>query len=135
MTGYHWQNQLDRQHDRYLAEGRALVIRTSPPMVRGRFIRKGPPDYVALLLGRTLVLDAKCYRDGFRVGDLPDHQAAAMQNAIQLKHGGGLIFPGELCMWEDFGADYLRWRNHGGANVLVRGRPFTGTDWLDAANS
>lgn len=131
--GYAWQRALDQQHDRYLQQGRALVIRTSPPMSAGRFTRKGPPDYVALLPGRTLLLDAKCYRDGFRVGDLPDHQAAAFQNAEQLGHRAGLIFPGELCWWEDFGPLYLRWRNERGPNVLVRGTPFSGTDWLEAA--
>lgn len=130
MTGYAWQSALDQQHARYLREGRALVIRTSPPTAGGRFIKKGTPDYVAIIKGRVLLLDAKCYRDGFCVGDLPDHQAAAIQNAEALGHTGGLVFPGELCLWAGFGADYLRWRNDGGPNVRVHGYPFAGTDWL-----
>lgn len=131
MTGYAWQRDLDAQHARYLAAGLAIVVRTAPPTAGGRFIKKGPPDYIALIKGRTLVLDAKCYKEGFCVADLPAHQAAFLHNAERLGHTSGLVFPGELCWWADFGPGWLRWRNEGGVNERVRGVAFVGTDWLE----
>jgi len=123
--GYVWQQQLDRQHAIYAREGRALVVRTSPPNAR----TKGPVDYIALVKGGVIVLDAKCYRDGFRLSDLPDHQAAYLHNAEQLGHRGGLVMPGVLAWWSDFGPAWRAWRN-GGKDGVVTGRAFVGTDWL-----
>lgn len=133
--GLAWERALEAQHDRYMLEGRAIVIRTPPPYRNGRAVRKGPLDYVALLPGgRTIVLDAKDYRDGFCLSDIPDHQAGAMANAGRLGHRGGLLLRtdtgGELAWWADIAADWWAWRNAGGANGPVYGVAFVGTDWL-----
>jgi penicillin-binding protein-related factor A (putative recombinase) len=90
--GVGWEEVLQAWHDRYRAEGRAVVFRTPPPVqllsriapggeFRARFKGKGPPDYAGVALGVPVSFEAKdCSSGEWAFGGLELHQAEAFDD-------------------------------------------------------
>ena len=87
-------------HERYVNQGRALIVKTA---TSGAFVRKGAtvvfaarkslPDYIGLLVGsgRAIVFDAKstASKDGWTLDDRYLHQARAI---VEWSSAGALAF-------------------------------------------
>ena len=87
--GKAWEQHLELFHARYEAHGEAVVIRTPPPMriirraTGGTFIacyeKEGPPDYVLLAGGVSVMAEAKeCSSSRWALKKLHKHQADRM---------------------------------------------------------
>lgn len=87
--GKAWEQHLEMYHARYEAQGRAVVIRTPPPMrilrkaSGGTFVacyeKEGPPDYVLLTNGSPVMIEAKeCSGPRWALKNLHEHQATRM---------------------------------------------------------
>lgn len=83
--GKGWEQLLEMYHARYEAQGRAVVIRTPPPMRILRAIKPGqflavyssagPPDYMALAGGVAFLVEAKeCNAERWALKNLHPHQ-------------------------------------------------------------
>ena len=88
--GKAWEQTLEMYHARYEAQGRAVVIRTPPPMrilrsiKPGQFVAvyesAGPPDYMALSEGTAFLLEAMVL---FGIGGLTDSNPGSAQRLEQ----------------------------------------------------
>lgn len=126
-SGASWQGELDALHATYVAEGKAVLVRTYPEMrVIGQGPRpgslvvvpvaKGPVDYVGWVQTRNgpipLALEAKSTRDlEWCRDDLAPHQQAFLQTfnvnstiaALLLKLGDGSrwVLPWRRIFWDE----------------------------------
>jgi penicillin-binding protein-related factor A (putative recombinase) len=85
-----WEAQLDAMHAYYMKTRQAYAVRCYPEMRQvgdhALQVGAGPPDYVILAGGRTVIIEAKqcaIVRWAFRL--LPDHQAIQLDAAE--RHG------------------------------------------------
>lgn len=131
--GKAWEELLDIYHQRYERQGRAIVIRTPPPMRilrsagKGTFVacyeKEGPPDYVLLTGGKPVMAEAKeCKGDRFPLKNLHAHQAKRLDEwekqggsgVVLLHHGGSRsawVLP-----WRSFGPLWHRWHTQAALN-------------------
>ena len=130
-----WESALEMLHQRWMTGHRALVIRTPPPMkiLRNQggatfvacFEKEGPPDYLVISQGWTLLVEAKSF--GARLGwsCLPAHQAETMDRAMAQSdraHGLLLIYANDTAsayavLWQDVRERYWAWANRTGRAV------------------
>ena len=99
--GRAWEQLLELYHTRYEAQGRAVVLRTPPPMrilralSGGQFVAvyatEGPPDYCLLAGGCAIAAEAKdCVADRWQLSKLHPHQARRL-SAWQVQGGLGVV--------------------------------------------
>lgn len=119
---------LDVVHRGYISRGAAYVVRTPPPIrvlstpkrgvFRGCFEGEGPPDYLAVVDGVPVAIDAKeCHASRWPLSHLPAHQAAHF-DAIERVGGRGAVllsFPAStwLLPWTHDGEQFglrQRWQ-------------------------
>lgn len=124
--GKAWEQTLEMYHARYEAQGRAVVIRTPPPMrilrsiKPGQFVAvyesAGPPDYMALSEGTAFLLEAKqCHGERWALKNLHAHQGLRLDDwekqggkgAVLLQHvpsSSAWVLP-----WSKLGPVWHRW--------------------------
>ena len=124
--GKAWEQYLELFHARYERQGRAVVIRTPPPMrilrsIRpGQFLavyeKEGPPDYLLFCNGIAIMLEAKeCKSNRWGFQNLHAHQGRRLDDwqrqggmgAILLRHhksNTAWILP-----WANLGPVWNRW--------------------------
>ena len=124
--GKAWEAMLDIYHIRYEKQGRAVVIRTPPPMRilrsagKGTFVacyeKEGPPDYVLLTKGRPVMAEAKqCKGDRWPLKNLHAHQASRLDDwerqggtgVVLLHHGPSRT--AWVLPWRSFGPVWRKW--------------------------
>lgn len=155
--GLGWQAELDRWHDQYRRDQRAVVTRTHPPIVllsrigaRGQFRAcfegKAPPDYIGRVAGVAVCFDAKeSATSTWSFGLLEDHQARDLEAwsldpsavaALAIRFGSGECW---WVDWRELGPRWWAWRElerraKPGEASLVEGelgrRMPTPGDWL-----
>ena len=125
--GKGWEALLEVYHARYEAQGRAVVIRTPPPMriLHGNkngtftavYTADGPPDYVLLAGGRAVMAEAKqCHQERWSLGNLHAHQGKRLDQweaqggsgCVLLQHvasGTSWVLP-----WSQLGPVWRSWR-------------------------
>lgn len=119
--GRAWEALLEVMHTHYQKTRRALVVRCYPEMrnVDGHWVQigAGPPDYVLLAGGLTVLIEAKqvaIARWAFSL--LKDHQALQLDAAErQGAHGAVLLrfsTAGRTCLllWRTLGPLWWRWK-------------------------
>lgn len=131
--GRAWESALEMLHKRWMTGHRALVIRTPPPMkiLRNQggaiftacFEKEGPPDFLIVSQGWTLLVEAKSY-SGTRLGwsCLPAHQATILDRAMAQSdrvHGLLLIYSNDSAtayavLWQDVRQRYWDWAKREG---------------------
>ena len=124
--GKAWEQFLELIHARYEAHGRAVVIRTPPPMriIRslkgGQFMavyeKEGPPDYVLLAGGLSVMAEAKeCKASRWPMKNLHAHQARRLDQ-WQAQGGVGVVLlrhhesnTAWILPWNTLGPVWNRW--------------------------
>lgn len=126
--GKAWEQMLEMYHARYEAQGRAVVIRTPPPMrilhanrngtFSAVYTAEGPPDYMALAGGVALLVEAKeCNAERWPLKNLHPHQGARLDDweaqggrgAVLLRHvksSSAWVLP-----WSLLGPVWHRWHD------------------------
>jgi recombination protein U len=145
--GKAWESMLDLYHARYEAQGRAVVIRTPPPMrilraaKGGQFLAvyasEGPPDYVILAGGTAIMAEAKqCKGDRWPMKNLHAHQAKRLDEwvaqggtgVVLLHHGASRT--AWVLPWPSLGPVWHRWH----AQAAMKRRAASGTASLGVAD-
>ncbi len=140
--GRAWEQRLELFHARYEAQGRAVVIRTPPPMriLRaargGQFLAvyesEGPPDYVLLAKGRAVMAEAKeSHAERWHFSKLHPHQAKRMDQWVEQGGISVVLFHHQpsstawVIPWPALAPLWHRW--HKGHEAGRRAAPGTGS--------
>jgi len=117
--GLGWEKVIELMLGRYQAQGRAVYIRTPPPVSiiksvgRGQFLScfrsSGPPDYVICTPQTTFMAEAKeCSQKRWPIENVKPHQAEHFDRLESIDAGHGLILlrhrPTHACfaiLWRD----------------------------------
>lgn len=148
--GLAWEVILERWHDAYRRDRRAVVLRCHPGVkmlappdkggvFRAAFSGEGPPDFVGVVAGRGLVFDAKSTQAAkWPLAKLKDHQARDLSAWVANGGLAGLaVLIREQAVWFDWavvGAAWWAWRRgEGGAASwgAEMGKTFGDGGWID----
>lgn len=152
-NGKAWEAQLIGWHEEYRKAGRALVVKSPPPMKLtsgadgdGRFLAtfhtRGPVDFTGVLAGgRAVFLEAKSSAsqtwEPWGRGGLKAHQASMLRQAAALgalafvalrTRAGDFVIPISAVFDAPAGA---RWTT---ADLHTHGRPMGRQGWIDVVS-
>jgi penicillin-binding protein-related factor A (putative recombinase) len=86
--GKGWEARLEHWHRAYLKAGRALIVKTEPPVKVNRSGKpfawkgKGPVDYVGCFEGRPVFFDAKATGGKWTPSKVAKHQSRQLDHAV-----------------------------------------------------
>ena len=130
--GRTWEAALEMVHQRWMKGHRALVGRTPPPLrilqregktFRAVFEKEGPPDYLIVSGGWTMLMEAKSFSGArWALQLLPAHQAETMDRAMAQSdraHGLLLLYSNDTAtayavLWQDVRERYWAWAKREG---------------------
>ena len=142
-----WEQLLEMHHARYERQGRAVVLRTPPPMrilralTGGQFVAcyatEGPPDYMLLTGGLAVALEAKdCASDRWPLAKLHAHQARRL-GLWEVQSGFGAVLlrhqPSDtqwVLPWKALGPVWWRWHADHATDTVPRGGASLGVGQL-----
>lgn len=125
--GKAWEVQLEVWHRQYRADSLAVVHHAHPPVKRGRFVGKAPPDFFGVVAGGVGVLfDAKATTALKRwpLANIKPHQARDLEAWWQRGAHSfiALDWSGSRWMlpWGVLQDPYWEWRHNSGRAHLTR---------------